>query len=247
MISDGQVKSIVRERYAETARQADRGAAGKGCCGPSSIYAPLELEGLPNTVLAASAGCGNPTALASIRQGEVVLDLGSGGGIDCFLAARAVGKRGRVLGVDMTLDMVRLAKSNAGRIGASNAEFLLAELESLPLKANAVDIIISNCVINLSPDKDSVFAEGFRVLRPGGRLHVSDIMLEQELPGSVRADPEALVACVAGADLKDIYLERMRRAGFTEITVTEAGSLGIEGASYPGVISAKLEAKKPAS
>ena len=245
MESNPDIKDVVRERYGQRAKQASSGGTEEMCCSPSAIYAPLELQGLPNAVLAASAGCGNPTALADVKEGEVVLDLGSGGGIDCFLAGKAVGQTGRVLGVDMTPNMVQLAKGNAHRLRASNVEFLLAELEGLPLEENAVDVIISNCVINLSPDKDSVFQEAFRVLRPGGRLHVSDILLERELPEAIQRDPEEWSACIAGAERKELYIERMRRAGFAEITIREAVPIRREEMALVGVVSAKVEANKP--
>ena len=239
-----EIKDVVKARYGEQARQASGCGGGEMCCGSKDIYSPLELQGLPGTVLAASAGCGNPAAIAAIKEGEVILDLGSGGGIDCFLAGRSVGEVGRVLGVDMTPDIVLLAKKNARRLGATNVEFLLAELESLPLEENRVDVIISNCVINLSPDKDTVFQEAFRVLRPGGRLHVSDILLEQELPEAVRRDPEEWSACAAGADLKEVYLERVRRAGFADVAIVEVIPARQEEPAFAGIVSAKIEAKK---
>ena len=247
MGSDSGVKRVVRERYAERAKKTSGSGTEEMCCGPSSIYNPVELKGLPSTVLAASAGCGNPIALADVQEGEVVLDLGSGGGIDCFLAGRSVGQAGRVLGVDMTPDMARLAKSNARKLRASNVEFILAELETLPLEDNTVDVVISNCVINLSPDKDSVFQEAYRVLRPGGRLHVSDILLEQELPESIKRDPENWASCIAGADLKYVYLERMRRAGFAEVAIKEASPVHAGEMDRIGILNAKVQAKKLSS
>ena len=174
---------------------------------------------------------------------EVVLDLGSGGGIDCFIASRQTGESGRVLGVDMTLDMVRLANGNARKLGVSNVEFLLGELEHLPLAPASVDVLVSNCVINLSTDKDAVFREAFRVLKPGGRLHVSDIVLDRGLPEEVRRDAEQLVGCIAGADLHDVYLERMRRVGFTGVTTREA--VAYRPGDVTGVVSAKVEATRP--
>ncbi len=237
------VKGLVRDHYGERARRASAGPTSESCCGPSDIYSPLELQGLPPTVTAASAGCGNPTALAGIREGDVVLDLGSGGGIDCFIASRQTGESGRVLGVDMTLDMVRLANGNARKLGASNVDFVLGELEQLPVAPASVDVLLSNCVINLSTDKDAVFREAFRVLKPGGRLHVSDIVLDRELPEEVRRDAEQLVGCIAGADLHEVYLERMRRAGFTGVTTREA--VAYRPGDATGVVSAKVEATRP--
>ena len=237
------VKGLVRDHYGERARRASAGPVGETCCGPSAIYSSVELQGLPPTVTAASAGCGNPTALAGIGEGETVLDLGSGGGIDCFIASRQTGESGRVLGVDMTLDMVRLATGNARKLGVHNVDFMLAELEHLPLASASVDVLLSNCVINLSTDKDAVFREAFRVLKPGGRLHVSDIVLDRDLPDGVRHDAEQLVGCIAGADLHDVYLERMRRAGFTGVTTREA--VPFRPGDVAGVVSAKVEAARP--
>ncbi len=159
--------------------------------------------------MAASTGCGNPTALASLKPGEVVLDLGSGGGIDCFLASRAVGPTGRVLDIDITPEMVELARNNAKRMDVANVRFLLGELEELPLESDSVDVVISNCVLCLSPDKSAVFSEAFRVLKEGGRLYVSDMILTEELPEEVRRDPQQWTACVAGADQPEAYLKRL--------------------------------------
>jgi SAM-dependent methyltransferase len=237
------VKGLVREHYGERARRASAGPTLEMCCGPSAIYSPLELQGLPQTVTAASAGCGDPTALAGIVEGEVVLDLGSGGGIDCFIASRQTGESGRILGVDMTLDMVRLAKGNARKLRVSNVDFMLGELEHLPLASGSVDVVLSNCVINLSTDKDAVFREAFRVLKPGGRLHVSDIVLDRDLPDDVRRDAEQLVGCIAGADLQDVYLDRVRRAGFADVSTREAVPYDCGGLA--GVVSAKVEAARP--
>jgi SAM-dependent methyltransferase len=237
------VKGLVRDRYGERARRASAGPPPETCCGASAIYSPLELQGLPQTVTAASAGCGNPTALAGIQEGETVLDLGSGGGIDCFIASRQTGESGWVLGVDMTPDMVRLAKGNARKLAVSNVDFMLGELEHLPLASGSVDVVLSNCVINLSTDKDAVFREAFRVLKPGGRLHVSDIVLDRDLPDDVRRDAEQLVGCIAGADLEDVYLDRVRRAGFADVSTREA--VPYDCGDLAGVVSAKVEAARP--
>jgi arsenite methyltransferase len=230
-----QIKDNVRQRYGEVAANVAaqtnpasccRPSQAAGCCGSSQasnatrLYDADEIAGLPDSVTDASLGCGDPLAIASLRPGEVVLDLGAGGGIDCFLAAQRVGPTGRVIGLDMTPEMVRLARRNARKMGVTNVDFRWAEMEEMPLPDASVDVIISNCVINLSPDKDAVFAEAFRVLRPGGRLAVSDIVTYGELPAFVRDSPEAWAGCVAGALDERDYLDKIRAAGFTDVTVT---------------------------
>jgi SAM-dependent methyltransferase len=174
---------------------------------------------LPESVTGASLGCGNPIAISELQPGEIVLDLGSGGGIDCFLAAQQVGPEGRVIGLDMTPDMIKLARQNAKQVGLTNVEFRFGEMEDIPLPAESVDVIISNCVINLSPDKDAVFAEAYRVLRAGGRVNVSDIVLAGDLPPSIRDRLDAWVGCVAGALREDDYLGKIRAAGFQDVEV----------------------------
>ena len=245
MESSTDIKNLVRERYGDMAKRASDPLPRDACCGATAIYSSVELVGLPGSVTRASDGCGNPSALAEIKPGEYVLDLGSGGGIDCFLGGRAVGSTGRVVGVDMTPDMVFLAKKNARLLGSSNVEFLLADMEQLPLKEHTVDVVISNCVINLSPDKERVFQEAFRVLRPGGRFHVSDILLEKDLPEAISNDLDRLLGCIAGADLKNTYLDRLRRAGFVDIDIPEAINTPTEGAELDGVLNAKVVAIKP--
>ncbi len=218
-----EIKIIVRERYAARAT----GAAA--CCSPATldpatgaaegIYTGTNLGEMAPEVIAASAGCGNPTALADLKPGEAVLDLGSGGGIDCFLASRAVGPEGHVLGIDMTPEMVDLARSNARKMGVTNVEFHLGEMEDLPFESDTVDMVISNCVICLSPNKEAVFREAFRVLKPGGRLHLSDMMLVGELPQAIKDDPQRWAECVAGADQQETYLGRLAATGFRDITI----------------------------
>jgi len=166
-----------------------------------------------------SLGCGNPTAIAELQPGEVVLDLGSGGGIDCFLAAKKVGPEGKVIGLDMTPDMIKLARRNAKKVGATNVEFRYGEMEDIPLPDESVDAIISNCVINLSPDKDAVFSEAYRVLRPGGRMMVSDIVINGQLPQSIRDSLDAWAGCIAGALDEPVYLGKIRAAGFEKVKV----------------------------
>ena len=200
------------------------------CCGPSGaaveiadtaarFYSVGELAALPDSVSDISLGCGNPTAIAELQPGEVVLDLGSGGGIDCFLAARKVGPEGRVIGLDMTPEMIKLARRNAKKVGAKNVEFRYGEMEDIPLPDESVGVIISNCVINLSPDKDAVFREAYRVLRAGGRMSVSDIVVDGELPQSIRDRLDAWAGCIAGALDESDYLSKIRAAGFEKVEV----------------------------
>jgi len=237
--TDEKIKEAVRQTYGSLARRFVEEPAPTSCCGPSQpanccgpsevavestntaarLYSAEELVGLPDSVTGASAGCGNPIAIAELQPGEVVLDLGSGGGIDCFLAARKVGPEGRVIGLDMTPDMIRLARRNAKKIGAMNVEFDYGEMEDIPLPDESVDVIISNCVINLSPDKDAVFGEAYRVLRPGGRMSVSDIVIDGDLPQPIRRNLDAWASCLAGALDETIYLNKIRAAGFEEVEV----------------------------
>ncbi len=217
------VKEIVRERYAEVAK------TGSSCCGTGSTcggdaaatavgYSKDELATLPEGANL-GLGCGNPTAFAQLRPGETVLDLGSGAGIDCFLAAQRVGPTGRVIGVDMTPEMLERARANAAKVNATNVEFRQGFIESLPVEDESVDVVISNCVINLSPDKPAVFREIARVLKPGGRVHVSDIVLNGELPDEVKQYGEAYSACVSGAWQKNDYLGAIAAAGLKDVTL----------------------------
>ncbi len=215
------IKLAVKERYGSKAQSASACCSAGELIIPPILYSASELKAVPMEAVAASAGCGNPVALAELRLGERVLDLGSGGGIDCFLAAHQVGPEGMALGVDMTMDMVSLARGNAIKVGVQNVEFFLGEIERLPLGDDQVDVIISNCVICLSPDKDKVFQEAFRVLKPGGRLYVSDMVLEEELPEEIRLDPDMWVSCIGGAELKNTYLGRMDTAGFSDVDIIE--------------------------
>ncbi len=193
-----------------------------------------------------SAGCGNPTALAGLERGERVLDLGSGGGIDCFLAAQQVGQEGHVTGLDMTPDMLALARQNQANLGVTNVEFIQGELEAIPLPDASVDVVISNCVVCLSPDKDAVFQQSFRVLTPGGRIHLSDMMaLSPE--GPARTDAEAWSGCIAGAEDREVYLGRLRKAGFVNIRITEEQVRFDKEEGVPmNVASVKVVANKPA-
>ena len=224
---------------------------GPGCCGPEDldralkIYQEGQIAGLPAESVAASAGCGNPTALAGLKPGERVLDLGSGGGIDCFLAAQQVGEAGHVTGLDMTPDMLDLARKNQVNLGLTNVEFIQGELENMPIPDASVDVIISNCVVCLSPDKDAVFSESFRVLAPGGRIHLSD-MMSLSAEGPSLTDPEAWASCIAGAEDRDVYMGRLRKAGFVDLQITEETVRVDEADGVPlNVASVKVVAKKP--
>jgi len=229
-----QLAETVKARYGEAAQAVLDGAkdtSASGCCSTSccggtggkdpitaDLYDKTETAALPDKAVAASLGCGNPTALAELRQGETVLDLGSGGGIDVLLSAKRVGPTGKAYGLDMTDQMLALARENQQKAGVGNVEFLEGEIENIPLPDKAVDVIISNCVINLSSDKDRVLAEAFRVLKPGGRLAVNDVVAQRDVPPSIRASMEHWIGCIAGAlDLKD-YREKLARAGFTDIS-----------------------------
>jgi arsenite methyltransferase len=226
-MQDEEIKNVVRARYAGVARQSGS-CCSSACCGsakPKAIskkigYSEEEMQAVPSGSNL-GLGCGNPIALAEIRAGDTVLDLGSGAGFDCFLAAAKVGPTGRVIGVDMTEEMVARARDNAAKGGYRNVEFRLGEIEKLPVEDGSVDVIISNCVINLVPNKEKAFQEAFRTLRPGGRLMVSDIVLLNELPNFVKESIEAYVGCVAGAAMKEAYLNAMRSAGFKDVTVVE--------------------------
>ncbi len=227
------VREIVREKYGAAALTvlAGKGPAccggnaggGDSCCGgdvmTGNLYSDTEAAGIPEAALLASLGCGNPTALATLVEGETVLDLGSGGGIDVLLSARRVGPSGFAYGLDMTDEMLSLAEKNKAESGAKNVAFLKGHIEAIPLPDSSVDVIISNCVINLSSDKDAVLREAFRVLKPGGRFAVSDVVVEGELPPAVRADMEAFVGCVAGALEKSDYLSRLGAAGFVNASI----------------------------
>ncbi|MCA9832242.1 MAG: arsenite methyltransferase [Dehalococcoidia bacterium] len=225
-------------------------SAGADCCGDTSseveivniarLYQETDISDLPSTVTDVAFGCGNPTAISALQPGEVVLDLGSGGGIDCFLAAKMVGPEGKAIGVDMTDEMIALARKNADKIGATNVEFRKGEIETLPVDDASVDVIISNCVINLSPDKSRVFREAFRVLKPGGRLQVSDIVWTQDVPEDVKGDMEKWAGCIAGALLERDYLAGITAAGFHDVT-----SVASEYPKGRGLASAAVVAFKP--
>jgi len=263
MADKDRIRDYVRENYAKVARRsAGGGCCAGGCgCGPQASvkdasarmgYSERDLYDAPQGSNM-GLGCGNPTAIASLKEGETVLDLGSGGGFDCFLASRRVGETGCVIGVDMTPDMVTLAREKAARGGYANVDFRLGEIENLPVADHSVDVIISNCVINLSPDKERVFREAYRVLKPGGRLAASDILATAELPPRIREDLASIAGCVGGAETVDTVRSMLRRAGFTDIRLTpKDNSAEILDTWSPGtdigryIASYVIEASRPA-
>jgi arsenite methyltransferase len=235
------VKDVVREKYGQAALNViNTGSAGGGCCGTGSscgpdpitrdLYDEITTSGLPAEAVLASLGCGNPTALAELHEGEVVLDLGSGGGIDVLLSAARVGPTGRAYGLDMTDEMLELARRNAAAAGATNVEFLKGEIEHIPLPDNSVDVIISNCVINLSADKRQVLKEAFRVLKPGGRFAVSDVVVRGEVPAEVRRSMELWVGCVAGALEESEFRTLLTEAGFAKSSIEPTRVYEVEAA-----------------
>lgn len=245
------IKEAVKSRYAEVAlRGVSCCGTGKSCCGISDNledmsrkvgYGEEELRAVPEGANL-GLGCGNPVALASLKEGEVVLDLGSGAGFDAFLAATKVGKAGRVIGVDMTPEMIEKARANAARGDFTNVEFRAGEIEALPVAPDSVDAVISNCVINLSPDKHRVFREAFRVLKPGGRLMVSDLVLLKDLPEGVRRSVEAYVGCIAGAMRKEHYLAAIDSAGFQDVTVVAEDTYPVDLDSKDDIVREILDA-----
>ena len=234
-----EIRKAVRENYGKIAKESGsccNQSSSASCCNSTQSardasksvgYSDEEVDNVPDGANL-GLGCGNPVALASLKEGETVLDLGSGAGFDCFLAANKVGKSGRVIGVDMTPEMLEKARENARKGDYTNVEFRLGEIENLPVADNAADIIISNCVINLAPDKKRVFKEAFRVLKPGGRLMVSDIVLDKELPEIIRNSIEAYVGCIAGASLKSEYLGAIETAGFQNVKFNEESLFPID-------------------
>ena len=240
-MADTTIKEAVKEKYGEAARRVSSGA-GTGCCVPSSccgsgadpitqnLYDSVQAGLVPEEAIQASLGCGNPTALAELKPGEVVLDLGSGGGIDVLLSARRVGPTGKAYGLDMTDDMLALARENQRKAGVTNVEFLRGEIENIPLPDNSVDVIISNCVINLSADKDQVLREAFRVLKPGGRFAVSDVVVRGEVPAEIRKSLLLWAGCVAGALGDKDYAQKLAAAGFEAVEVEPTRVYTIEDA-----------------
>jgi len=287
-MSDTDIRQVVRQKYGEAARRVSETAAAASCCGsgataskPGSssccsgaalpgadpitrdLYDSVQTDSLPEAAVLASLGCGNPTALAELKPGEVVLDLGSGGGIDVLLSARRVGPAGKAWGLDMTDEMLALANENTRKAGATNVEFLKGEIENVPLPDASVDVIISNCVINLSADKDRVLREAFRVLKPGGRFAVSDVVTRGEIRPEIRRSVLAWVGCVAGALDEDEYRRKLAAAGFVDIDVeptriytaddarefldgNEVDAAAVADEMDGRILSAFIRAKKPA-
>lgn len=236
------IHETVRQHYADAAIRATQGSS---CCGEPEtlgavLYSALERDELPDAAVLASLGCGNPTAVADLHEGERVLDLGSGGGIDVLLSARRVGSTGRVFGVDMTDEMLALAQRNAAEAGATNVEFLRGHIEALPLPAESIDVVISNCVVNLAADKPAVFAEIARVLRPGGRVGISDIIAEDDLTPDQRAERGSYAGCIAGALSVSEFRSGLEAVGLTDVSITPSHVVA------EGMISAIIKATKPA-
>ena len=255
-MSNEKIKKAVRKGYAEIAkRDSSCCIPTSPCCGSSDLaedidrkigYAKEELNAVPKGANL-GLGCGNPTALASLKEGEIVLDLGSGAGFDCFLAANKVGKTGRVIGVDMTPEMIDKARENATKGNYENVEFMLGEIENLPAGDNSVDVLISNCVINLSPNKKRVFMEAFRVLKPQGRLMISDIVLLKELPDSIKNSVSAYIACVSGAIMKNDYMDLIKKAGFQRVNIMDESPFHIELMVNDTAAKRPIEALNPSS
>jgi SAM-dependent methyltransferase len=249
-----EVKQVVQDKYGAAARQV-LGKEKASCCGPacctpgdandpitSDLYDKAQVSGLPAEAVLASLGCGNPTALAQLNPGETVLDLGSGGGIDVLLSARRVGPSGKAYGLDMTDDMLALARQNQAKAGLANVEFLKGEIERIPLPDNSVDVIISNCVINLSADKNAVLGEAFRVLKPGGRFAVSDVVVRGEVPARIRRNMELWAGCIAGALEEKDYLARLQAAGFQDAAIEPTRIYEEHGGQFMGAF---IRARKP--
>lgn len=239
MESTSSVQEQVKEKYGSAARAVAAMGSVQACCDPglrccdpitANLYSSEEKGQIPEKAVRASLGCGNPTALIELREGETVLDLGSGGGIDVLLSAKRVGPKGKAYGLDMTDEMLALARENQRQAGVTNVEFLRGEIENIPLPENAVDVIISNCVINLSADKDRVLAEAFRVLKPGGRFAVSDVVVRGTVPDEVRKSMMLWVGCIAGAMEEKEYLAKLEKAGFTEISMEPTREYDVEDA-----------------
>jgi len=244
MTTQHDIKQEVRKRYGQAAQRAQEKSADAGCCGGSgsiddvvttNLYATDELQHLPQDAVVASLGCGNPVAVAELKEGETVLDLGSGGGIDVLLSARRVGPQGKAYGLDMTDEMLHLARKNAATAGVTNVEFLRGEIENIPLPSDTVDVIISNCVVNLSPDKDAVLREAARVLKTGGRVAIADIVTRDNLPAAITENLALWTGCIAGALTETEYREKLAAAGFDAIEIESFREYTVEDAEAGGL------------
>lgn len=234
-----EIKKEIKKRYGQFAEK------GSSCCPDYSChdigYSPDEIKDLPSDISGFSLGCGNPVALASIREGDVILDIGSGGGLDVFLASKKVGAKGKVIGLDMTEQMINRAKRNAKKGKYNNVEFKLGEAEDLPVKDNSTDLVMSNCVINLAPDKEKVYREIYRILKPGGRFVVSDLVTEKELDESIRNNREKIIACVGGALTEKGYINAIKKAGFKKVKILKKSSMVVSGVK---VLSETIKGEK---
>lgn len=250
-MEEKEINKIVRESYAKIATQDNISCCGpiNSCCGPTNLaeevskkigYSNEEIKAVPEGANL-GLGCGNPIALASLKEGEIVLDLGSGAGFDAFLAAQKVGENGRVIGVDMTPEMIKKARENAKKGNYKNVEFRLGEIEKLPADDNTIDVVISNCVINLSPDKKNVFKEAFRVLKPGGRLMISDIVLLKELPDFIKDSVEAYTGCISGAILKVEYIKIIKETGFQDVKIVDEATVSLDFWTYDPIAQTATE------
>ena len=247
VIAPDEIRRSVQDHYAQLARKASSSCCGPSSCDCNSSYPEQLNAAMPQDISDFSLGCGDPITLADLRPGDTVVDLGSGGGIDCFLAAKRVGGEGHIIGVDMTPEMIERARANAVKVGAENVEFRMGQIEALPVQDATADAIISNCVINLSPDKPQVFREMFRALKPGGRVAVSDVVTSGPLPGTLQNNLEAWSACASGAIPAEEYAEGLRDAGFVDVQVKPKGNADIALSLIPvgTPFSALITARKP--
>lgn len=234
-----EIKKEVKKIYGQFAKQGSSCCPDYSCCNVGYYFE--EIKDLPSNIYEFSLGCGNPVALSYLKKGEIVLDIGCGGGLDAFLAAKKVGPSGKVIGIDMTKEMLKKAKQNARKVGCKNVEFKLGEAENIPVKDNSIDVVISNCVINLVPDKENAYREIYRVLKPGGRFIVSDMVTDKELSDSIKNSPEKLVACVGGALTEKNYIAAIKKTGFKKVKILQKNSMVVSGIN---VLSVTIKGEK---